>query len=131
MWLFSQNPHTAPTTPFQSLLVNNNIPSTMPRSFSHDPQNDLTARNLLYHQRSSGYNLNPSHDTNKGMFQNYSMSTSFSKQIHDVGPSNHVDNDNGLADLERVFGSNSCILNEQSTKSSSSDIDCEEIVDDV
>lgn len=110
LWLFSQNPQ-APATPFQSLLLNNsgNVPpSTVPRNFEVQPN--------------FGYNHLTS--PKSAMFPNYAInSDAMSSSMQPTS----IDN------LERVFGNNSYILNDRiATKStSSSDIDCEEIVDDV
>lgn len=113
------------------MLNNNNIPSTITRNFpppeSLHSSNELSARNLLYHQRNPNFSLSPP-------YVPYPLNSSYSKQIHhEVGAGNLANADNGLANLERAFGNHSCILNEQSnTKSnSSSDIDCEEVAEDL
>jgi hypothetical protein len=110
LWLFSQNPQGQPTI----------IPRTFPPSFPS------------VYQRNPGYspflnktmfpNQYPVDPVTKLTPENYSQAIDYKKSAF-IPPAN------GLADLERAFGSNSSILNEQRSEirsNSSSEIDCEE-----
>jgi hypothetical protein len=157
LWLFSQPPHGAPT-PIQSLLLNNIPPapqhlstvhpSILTRPYGTPTVSSMDPRQLMSPRSSQAFNL-------QQVQQNYMRKVSL--PYNRPSPSSDVDffygqnkppaidensrdhNTSGLADLERVFGSNSSILSDNnklqeainieddSGSSTNSDIDCEQV----